>query len=117
MSRDYDMARYFIEAAAEQDLPEAINELGAMYGKGLGVEKDREQSVRLYRRAAELDNSHANFNLGIMLINGDEVPRDLEGGVAYLCRAAELGDEQSKVVLARLADEYGIGPGADLTLQ
>ena len=117
VDQDLQTAYQLIKTAADQNLPDALNELGGMYGKGIGVEANRGISITYYEQAAELNHPLAIFNLGVIFINADGVERDIEKGVSYFVRGAELGDEECKVILARLAKEHGIGPGADVILQ
>ena len=51
--------------AAEQDLPDAQNNLGARYADGQGVAKDAVEAVKWFRKAAAQNDPEAQFNLGV----------------------------------------------------
>lgn len=55
-------ARLFYYGALYQDA-ECINNLGAMYERGVAVRKDSAKALSLYRKAAALGNKHASANM------------------------------------------------------
>jgi TPR repeat protein len=87
-----------------EGLAEAQVELGAIYGKGLGVAADRRRSIELYKLAAVQNDAHANFNLGIIYINGDGAERDIEIGVRYMSKAARLGMGEADEILTTASE-------------
>ena len=48
----------------------ALNNLGYMYLKGLGVASDTKRAAALYLRAAEQGNAYAQNNLGYLYWSG-----------------------------------------------
>jgi TPR repeat protein len=56
-------ALYWYRKAAEAGDSGGMSKTGAMYEKGLGVEKDHAQAVFWYRKAAEFGDRNAKANL------------------------------------------------------
>jgi len=117
VEKDFELAREKIELAAEQGLPEALCELGAFYGKGLGVPVDRAKSIELYKQAAEAGHAISSCNLGVIFLNGDGVDQDIETGARYLSNAARLGSEEAKRLLLELKERHGIETPETPTVQ
>ena len=63
-------------ALASQGIVRAQCNLGTMYDKGEGVEKNATEAVRWYRRAAEQGDAFGQFMLGDMYRNGEGVAHD-----------------------------------------
>ena len=80
-------------AAAEQDYPSALNELGFMYFQGgLGLPADPQQALRYFERAADLRLPEAQFNYAV-LIDEELVPgRGPEDAGHYLYTALRSGN-------------------------
>ena len=60
---DYAQALPWIEKAAAQDQPNAVSQLGGMYGNGQGVTPSWRRAREYYARAIELGNSNAVKNM------------------------------------------------------
>jgi TPR repeat protein len=108
IKEDLNLAKKLFTLSADQGLADAQVELGAMYGKGLGMPADRVKSVELYKLAAEQGVAIANFNLGVVYINGDGIEPDIDLGVSYMLQAAVLGMEEAEEILVELKNKYGI---------
>jgi len=65
-----------LRVKADSGDPDAENDLGVRYRMGEGVEKDKEEAVRWYRKAAKHGSAAAMFNLGAAYYNGDGVGVD-----------------------------------------
>ncbi len=76
MRGDYATAFREWRPLAEQGNASAQNNLGGMYGQGLGVTQDYVQALQWYRKAAEQGDAHAQYNLGSMYRDGQGVPQD-----------------------------------------
>jgi TPR repeat protein len=87
---------------------EAQNNLGHMYEKGKGVEKDAVQAVHWFRKAAEQGGAQAQYNLGVMYLNGEGVKKDAVQAVRWFRKAVEHGDANAQ---AHLGFMYGEGEG------
>lgn len=51
---DYDEAYFWTKKAADQNLPDALHNLGVMYQYGQGVKKDKDMAWTYYTKAAKL---------------------------------------------------------------
>jgi uncharacterized protein len=59
-----------LSVLSTQNQPDALFELGFRYANGLGINKDHETALTLYRRAAELGHAIAEFTLGNYYADG-----------------------------------------------
>ncbi len=82
--------RQLTETAKKGD-PEAMFNLGVMYAKGDGVEKDPAKACQWYEKAAEAGHAGAMFNLGVMYAKGDGVEKDPAKARQWWQKAAEAG--------------------------
>ena len=76
---------------AEKGDARAENNLGYMYYKGEGVERNAEEAIKWFRRAAEQRYAKAQNNLGYMYYKGEGVERNVEKTIKWFRRAAEQG--------------------------
>ncbi|MFP7675211.1 caspase family protein [Marivita sp. S0852] len=81
-------------AAAEQDLADAINDLGFLhYQGGLGLRPNPTRALELFERAADLRHPEAQFNFAALIDDGliaDKGPKD---AAAYLYAALRSGSQ------------------------
>jgi hypothetical protein len=59
-------------------------DLGLLYARGWGVEKDQNEALRWYRKAAEQGDRQAQYNLAAAYFEGDGVPVDYETAYFWL---------------------------------
>lgn len=77
---------------AEKDNADAQYNIGILYMKGLGVEKNEKTAFIWYKRAAANGNTDAMYNLGIMYNQGRVVVRSTKDAVKWWQKSAELGN-------------------------
>lgn len=94
-----ELAVYWWRKAAEQGCAPAMNDLGANYQNGSGVEKNSAAALEWYRRAAELGNSMAMANLGRVYELGEGVPADERLMVHWYRKGAELNSSDAQLAL------------------
>ena len=70
---------------------------------GIGMEKNAEESIRLYTAAAELGYVKAQVNLASSYERGDGVPADKEKAIYWYQQAANQGDAFAQQALDQLA--------------
>ena len=98
--------------AAEQGDAVAQNELGRMYDRGTGVEKDYKKAKELYEKAAEQGLADAQFNLGKIYAFKKGVPQDFVTARQWWEKAAAQGYVKAMTFLGML-DSEGMGAPQD----
>jgi TPR repeat protein len=99
-----------VQAAAADGDADAQTNLGNMYLKGLGVDKDEKAAVNWYRKAAEKGNAQAMNNLGGSYANGHGVQKDEKAAVSWYRQAADKGDADA---MTNLGGMYADGRGVE----
>ena len=90
---------------ADNDVPEAVTQLGDMYRRGdsfSGVVKSTKKAAKLYKRAVELGNVDAMLKLGYLYDNGDGVKLDKKKAEQLYRVAADKGDACAQFGLFQL---------------
>ncbi len=100
--------RYWYTKAAERGYKYAQNDLGFMYSRGLGGERDFQKARYWYKKAAEQGYKLAQNELGIMYLEGLGVERDFQKARYWYEKAAEQGYKKAQYNLALL---YAKGQG------
>jgi TPR repeat protein len=78
--------------SAEQGNNDSQFNLGLMYERGIGVEKDEQKAITWYRKAAEQGNPNAQFNLAVLYENGRGSAVDFAQANHWYRKAAAQGD-------------------------
>lgn len=99
---DYEEAIRWYELAAEREYAPALNQLGCMYCKGLGVEVDYSQALYFQKRSAAQGYAPAQINLGYLYENGLGVERDLDTARSYYLMARSAGHEGTGAAIDRI---------------
>lgn len=95
--------------AAEKGDAQAQTNLGRLYFRGAGVERDYAAAAQWFGRAAEQGGAAARYYLGLAAEKGLGRERDLQQAAAWYRRAAEGGDTLANYRLGRLHYEGGLG--------
>lgn len=77
----------------------AQNELGLIYLKGVGVEKDYSKAFEMFSKAAAQGRNNAEQNLAAMYFNGWGVRQDNAKALEFLHKAADHGNDMSQADL------------------
>lgn len=85
--------------AADRNEANAINRLGICYDNGIGVAKNPEKALELYRKAATFGLPIAIFNVGITLFGQ---PGHEQEGIALMQKAVTAGSPDAMLQLGRL---------------
>jgi TPR repeat protein len=88
---DYVTAMRFLRPLAHQGNADAQFLLGAIYGRGEGVEQDYSTAVTWYRKAADQGHPGAQWSLGTMYQDGRDVPRAFAAAANWYRKAADQG--------------------------
>ncbi len=91
----------FRTACARGDSGSCVN-LGVIYRRGLGVERDDGAAFRLNERACSLGNARGCSNLGFMHSEGLGTPRDPQAASALFTQSCDLGDTEGCRNLAEM---------------
>ena len=89
---NYEQALRLWLPIAEKDNAEAQYNLGILYMKGLGVEKNEKTAFIWYKRSAANGNTDAMYNLGMMYNQGRVIYRSPKDAVKWWKKSAELGN-------------------------
>ena len=82
--------------------PQALNNLGTLYLKGLGVSKNEKQAKEYFLSAAKLGFPPAMYHLGLIFHKGLESPPTQLGPNIGSGKAAALGDADAQFFLATI---------------
>ncbi|UTM57103.1 sel1 repeat family protein [Photobacterium sp. CCB-ST2H9] len=88
VKRDVEQGLYYMESAARQGLPSALEQLGRYYAKGTLVQQDRERAVPYLREAAAMGNLAARIELAELLLQDYGSPLDYEDAYRWLYQSA-----------------------------
>nr|WP_298096148.1 caspase family protein [uncultured Shinella sp.] len=84
-----DEARKLNEVAMKAGNLAAYHNMGNLYRKGLGVEKDLSKAFELYLHAAELGHVEDQSNVGYMYMQGQGVKQDYKQALKWLTLAGD----------------------------
>ncbi len=74
----------------------SLNNVGLMYFTGEGVNQDKREAARWFRKAAEAGSLEAQISIAQMVEAGDGVQRDLHEAAKWYRRAADQDDEEAR---------------------
>jgi Caspase domain/Sel1 repeat len=117
-SRDASKAKAPVQTDAQQPLREAAEkgdrraqmDLGLLYAKGIGMEKDYAAALQWFQRAADQGGPRAQFYIGLMHERGYGVPRSYTTALEWYRRAADKNFAPAQIAVARF---YGNGLGLE----
>jgi len=114
----YQQAFVVFNAESEKGDPAGQHLTASLYYQGLGVEKDLEAAVKLFKQAAKAGYLPSIANLGLMYMQGDGVEQDSSESFSYTKQAAELGDLQSIFNLGQFYRKgFGVEPNQQKAAQ
>ncbi len=101
--REIDKQSYFeaIKAKAENGDAAAQFIVGRDFETGMGIERDKVEAVKWYRKAAEQKYARAQFNLGVCYLDGQGVAKDENEAVKWFRKAAEQNLAQAQYNLGQ----------------
>ena len=114
LPKDIDVARKYLEDAANAGDANAMAHLGHMYANGFGVRADNATALRWFSDSASKGNAMGRYGLGYMTLAGHGIEQNHATAVAYLNQAAEQGLADARFFLGVLSLR-GIGTKQDLT--
>lgn len=84
VERDVELGVYYMQSAAHQGSPAALEQLGRYYAKGTLVQQDRERAIPYLREAASMGNVNARIQLAELLLSNYGSPLDFEETYRWL---------------------------------
>ena len=108
LEKNYKTAAQFYQLAADKNHASALNNLGTLYARGRGVEKDLDLAFSHYNKAAELEHVSARVNLGFMYYKGRTVDKDYKKAAGLFKQGAASGN---RVAQYQLGTMYRSGKG------
>jgi TPR repeat protein len=110
--RDYRQALALYRKAADQNLPDAEQEIGYFYQCGFVGSRDYAQAIAWYRRAASHGNSNAENQLGYMAGEGWGQPQDYVEALSWYYKAADHGNADAQENIGYIF-QHGTGVQTD----
>ncbi len=101
----YKKAKYWYEKAIAKHLPEAYNNLAALYLEGRGVEADKQKAFALLQQGAQAGDAAASFNVALLYAWDPEVTKDKMKAYEYLKTALKKGRSEASGYLDKLCQE------------
>ncbi|MDN3679053.1 flagellar protein MotX [Vibrio tapetis] len=84
VDRDVELGLYYMENAAHQGLPVALEQVGRYYSRGTLVQQDKERAIPYLREAASMGNLDARIHLAELLLRDYGSPLDYEDAYRWL---------------------------------
>ena len=106
-------AAFWMERAAEADVPDGLIAMGQIRLSGAGGDRDPEEAFRLFSRAADMGDIRGVYHGGLCYLEGAGVVKDPVYAAERLGIAAEAGYAPALYRLGLLCRD-GIGVGTDL---
>ncbi|WP_428772655.1 flagellar protein MotX [Vibrio sp.] len=84
VQQDVELGLYYMENAAHQGLPAALEQIGRYYSRGTLVQQDKERAIPYLREAASMGNLNARIHLAELLLRDYGSPLDYEDAYRWL---------------------------------
>ncbi|MEA3288666.1 MAG: NifU family protein [Campylobacterota bacterium] len=101
-AKDYDTALTLWKKEAELKSDQAMANLGLMYLKGEGVEKDFIKAKEWFEKGSEFGNDSANYNLALMYQSAIGIEEDNDKAVFYFREAVKKNHQGANFRLGLL---------------
>jgi localization factor PodJL len=111
---DLETAASFLRRASQKGVAPAQYELGKLYERGQGVDKDMIEARNLIQKAAEAGHVNAMYDYALFLAEGEGGAKSEADAVTWFNEAAELGLVDAQYNLGVVHAE-GIGTPQDLS--
>ncbi|MDK9735370.1 sel1 repeat family protein [Vibrio sp. B511a] len=96
VGQDVELGLYYIENAAHQGLPAALEQIGRYYSRGTLVQQDKERAIPYLREAASMGNLNARIHLAELLLRDYGSPLDYEDAYRWLYNSVTADKRQHK---------------------
>lgn len=113
--RDFAQALAMYKKAADAGDADAMYELGAIEGMGLGGRVNRNEALAWYRRSAQAGGKRAMWAIGLAYLVGQGVEVNHAEAVDWLRKAADAGDPFGMMLLRQMyRSQTGVKYDGDL---
>lgn len=99
---------HYIEQAAKQGLPDALEHLARYNAEGIIVQQNMIKSMRYFKLAAELGSTKARIEYAQYLLRGYGSPRDYEDAYYYL-QSTLVSDKKTHAIIDSLKKNLAQG--------
>lgn len=96
VDKDIELGLYYIQSAAHQGLPAALEQLGRYYSRGTIVQQDKERAIPYLREAAAMGNLNATIHLAELLLRDYGSPLDYEDTYRWLYNSVTADQRMHK---------------------
>ncbi|EVU10973.1 sel1 repeat family protein [Vibrio parahaemolyticus V-223/04] len=96
VEQDVELGLYYMENAAQQGLPAALEQIGRYYSRGTLVQQDKERAIPYLREAASMGNLNARIHLAELLLRDYGSPLDYEDAYRWLYNSVTADQRQHK---------------------
>lgn len=96
VEQDVELGLYYMENAAHQGLPAALEQIGRYYSLGTLVQQDKERAIPYLREAASMGNLNARIHLAELLLRDYGSPLDYEDAYRWLYNSVTADQRQHK---------------------
>jgi TPR repeat protein len=96
VDKDIELGLYYIQSAAHQGLPAALEQLGRYYSRGTLVQQDKERAIPYLREAAAMGNLNATIHLAELLLRDYGSPLDYEDTYRWLYNSVTADQRMHK---------------------
>ncbi|ARV73743.1 flagellar protein MotX [Vibrio campbellii] len=96
VEQDVELGLYYMENAAHQGLPAALEQLGRYYSRGTLVQQDKERAIPYLREAAAMGNLNARIHLAELLLRDYGSPLDYEDAYRWLYNSVTADQRKHK---------------------
>jgi TPR repeat protein len=96
VDKDVERGIFFMRKAADQGLPEGLEQMGRYYHIGRFVQADVEQAITYLREAAAMGSLNAKIRLVEIFVKGDGSPLDYENAYRWLHHSIIADPKQHK---------------------
>lgn len=101
-AQDYKTAAAYWAPLAERYDLAAMRNMGNLYRRGLGVEKDVQKALAYYEAAAKRGFAPAQYAAAMMYVSNDGIAYDGDKAIYWLGRAAKNGFAPAAAQLKRM---------------
>lgn len=96
VARDVELGVYYMQSAAHQGSPAALEQLGRYYASGTLVQQDQERAIPYLREAAAMGHVDARIQLAELLLRDYGSPLDFEDAYRWLYNTVTASNQKHR---------------------